>query len=115
MTDTTFSTYEYLWASRICGGGFIVEGQRDHLPAADARMKIGDYTIAAKIWKGQRCYLAAFSNGRRIFDGCYISLHEWSSGDGRVQAYAVNFDKVVGQHISAELAAAVVEFLNAIW
>ena len=114
MTGTAFSTYEYLWTSRIYGG-FIVEGQRDHLPAADARMKIGDITITAKNWKGQRCYLAAYECGRKIFEGCYISLHEWSSGDGRMQAYVVNFDKVVGQHVSQELADAVVEFLAEIW
>jgi hypothetical protein len=47
--------------------------------------------------------------------GCYIGLREWSSGSGRMQAYAVNFDKVVGQHVGQELADAVVEFLAEIW
>lgn len=115
METTTFSTYSYLTASRICGGGYIVEGQRDHLPAEDRRMKVGDYTITAKGWKGQRCYLAAYVGGRKIFDGCYISLRDWSSECGRMQAYAVNFEKVVGQHISPELADAVVKFLEEVW
>jgi len=113
--EATFSAYEYLSATRICGGGFIVEGQRDHLPATDARMTVGDYTITAKGWKGMRCYLSAYANGRTIFDGCYIGLREWSCDEGRKQAYAVNFEKVVGQHISAELAAAIVEFLRKVW
>jgi hypothetical protein len=32
----TFSNYTYLSATRICGGGFVVEGQRDHLPTSVA-------------------------------------------------------------------------------
>ena len=115
MTDATFSTYEYLSVIRIYGGGFVVAGQRDHLPTSDTRMKIGDYTITAKLWKGMRCYLTATIDGRKIFDGCFIGLREWSSETGRMQSYAVNFDKVVGQHISNELASALVEFLNKIW
>jgi hypothetical protein len=111
----TFSTYAYLSATRISGGGFIVEGQRDRLPAGDARRKVGDYTITAKNWKGQRCYLAAYADGRKIFDGCFIGLREWSCDEGRKQAYAINFDKVVGQHISQELADAVVKFLTEVW
>lgn len=111
----TFSTYTYLNTTRLCGGGFIVEGQADHLPASDAKMKVGDYTITAKNWNGTRCYISAFLNGRRIFDGCYIGQREWSSENGRMTAYAVNFDKVVGNFISNELADAVVEFLRRVW
>lgn len=113
--NTTFSTYSYLTTARIAGGGYIVEGQRDHLPAQDARLVVGDYTITAKNWKGTRCYLNAYANGRKIFDGCFIGLRDWSCDDGRKQAYAINFDKVVGQHISAELADAVVKFLAEVW
>lgn len=111
----TFSTYSYITSSRICGGGFVVEGQSDHLPAADTRMKIGDYTIIAKNWNGKRCYLSAYLDGRKIFDGCYIGLREWSCDSGRVSAYSITFDNVVGGFISSELASALVEFLKRIW
>mgnify|MGYP001321807640 FL=1 len=111
----TFSTYSYLTSSRICGGGFVVEGQSDHLPAADTRMKIGDYTIIAKNWNGKRCYLSAYLDGRKIFDGCYIGLREWSSESGRMISYAITFDKVVGGFISGELASALVDFLRKVW
>lgn len=111
----TFSTYSYLNSTRICGGGFVVEGQANHLPAGDTRMKIGDYVIVAKNWKGQRCYISAYLDGRKIFDGCYIGLREWSSESGRLQSYAVNFDHVAGQHISRELADAVIKFLTEVW
>jgi hypothetical protein len=113
--EANFSTYSYLNPSRICGGGFVVEGQSDHLPSEDARMKVGDYVIVAKNWKGQRCYISAYLDGRKIFDGCYISLHEWSSGAGRMASYAINFDKVVGGFISQDLANALVEFLKKVW
>ena len=113
--DATFSTYSYLNSTRICGGGFVVEGQSDHLPAEDARMTVGDYVIVAKNWKGQRCYISAYLDGRKILDGCYIGLREWSSGSGRLHSYAVNFDHVTGQHISQELADAVVKFLLEVW
>lgn len=113
--EATFSTYSYVSLSRICGGGFVVEGQTDHLPATDARLKVGDYVIVAKGWMGKRCYLSAYLDGRKIFDGCYIGLREWSSDAGRMASYAINFDGVVGGFISQNLAEALVEFLERIW
>ena len=113
--EATFTTYSYLTSTRMSGGGFVVEGQSDHLPSADARMKVGDYTIVAKNWNGQRCYISAYLDGRKIFDGCYIERHEWSSSTGRMASYAITFDKVIGGFISQELASAVVDFLKKVW
>jgi hypothetical protein len=113
--EAKFSDYSYLSIHRVFGGGFVVEGQSNHLPPSDVRMKIGDYVIVSKNWKGQRCYISAYLDGRKIFDGCYIGLREWSSDMGRMASYAINFEKVIGSFVSQDLADALVIFLKKVW